>query len=189
MSAIPKKSLSPEEYLHAERLAPHKSEYADGELFAMAGTSMFHSQIASNIIRAAGNRLKGKPCNVLGSDMRVSPTGKYYFYPDVSIVCGQPKLLDGHQDTLLNAQVIFEVLSESTGDYDRGGKFVQYRKMTSLRDYVLVSQDKVFVEHHTRQPNGTWLLSEYTQLTDQLPLVSVEISIPLSEVYEGVDVT
>lgn len=188
MSAIPKKLLTPEEYLHAERLAAHKSEYADGELFAMAGTSMFHNQIASNIIHAARTRLQGKPCRVLGSDMRVSPTGKYYYYPDVTIVCGQPKLLDAHQDTLLNAQVIFEVLSESTGDYDRGGKFVEYRKMVSLRDYVLVSQDQVFVEHHTRQPNGTWLLREFTQLTDQLPLGSVEISIPLAEVYEGVQV-
>ena len=160
MSAIPKKIISPEEYLHAERLAPHKSEYAAGELFAMAGASLFHNQIASNIIRAAGNRLKGKPCNVLGSDMRVSPTGKYYFYPDVSIICGQHKFLDDQQDTLLNPQVIFEVLSESTGDYDRGGKFVEYRKMASLQHYVLVSQDKVYVEHHTRQPNGSWLLNE-----------------------------
>lgn len=189
MSAIPKKALSPEEYLHAERLASHKSEYADGELFAMAGASRFHNKIASNIIRAAGNRLQGKPCDVFGSDMRVSPTGKYYFYPDVSIVCGQPKFLDNQQDTLLNAQVIFEVLSESTGDYDRGGKFVEYRKMASLRDYVLISQDKVYVEHHARQPNGTWLLSEFMQLTDQVPLASVEIAISLAEVYEGVDVT
>lgn len=186
MSAIPKKLLSPEEYLHSERLAQHKSEYADGELFAMAGASMFHNQIASNIIRVAGNRLQGRPCRVLGSDMRVSPTGKYYFYPDISIICGQPKFLDGKQDTLLNPQVIIEVLSPSNEDYDRGGKFVQYRKMASLRDYVLVSQDILFVEHHVRQPNGTWVLSEFTQLTDQLPLGSVEISIPLSEVYEGV---
>lgn len=186
MSAIAKKIISPEEYLRTERLALHKSEYADGELFAMAGTSMFHNQIASNIIRAAGNRLQGKPCRVLGSDMRVSPTGKYYFYPDISIICDQPKLLDGHQDTLLNPQVIVEVLSESTGDYDRGGKFVQYRQMTSLRDYVLVSQDKVYVEHHVRQPSGSWLLNEFVQLTDQLVLGSVEISIPLAEVYENV---
>lgn len=102
MSDIPKKTLSAAEYLQTERLASHKSEYTAGELFAMAGASLFHNQIASNIQFAARSLLQGKPCRVLGSDMRVSPTGTYYFYPDVSIVCGQAKFLDDQQDTLLN---------------------------------------------------------------------------------------
>lgn len=187
MSAAPRKPLTPEEYLKAERLAEFKSEYIGGDAFAMAGGKFNHSCISSNIIRSTGNLLAAQSCKVLGSDMRVSPYADSYFYPDVSIACGQTKFLDDKKDTLLNPIVIVEVLSPSTATFDRGSKFFAYRQMPSLQDYILVSQDRVLVEHHARQADGSWLLREYRQLSDLLKLDSLGISVPLTAIYERVE--
>ena len=157
MSAIPKPSLTPQEYLARERRATEKSEYYRGEIFAMAGASFEHSLIKDNLARESGNQLKDKPCRVITSDLRikVNATG-LYTYPDAVIVCDEPKFEDAQVDTLLNPRVIVEVLSDSTEKYDRGGKFAHYRQIPSLQEYVLVAQDRALNRQSPRaRPDAT----------------------------------
>ncbi len=179
--------ITPQEYLLRERQSPTKSEYFQGEVFAMSGGSANHSLIASNFIREAGNALKDRPCAVFNSDLRVKicATG-LYTYPDVTIVCGEQEFDDDHRDTLINPTVLVEVLSESTEKYDRGRKSNHYRQIESLRELVLVAQDRPCVERFTRQPNGDWLFHEQSGLSGSFELTSVQISIELAELYRGV---
>jgi Uma2 family endonuclease len=149
--------LSEQKYLAFERAAEERHEYADGKIFAMAGGTWEHSLIASNIGGELRNALIERPCTVHGSDMRIHiPPTRRYTYADVLVVCGQPVFTDEVRDTVVNPIVIVEVLSDSTESYDRGDKFEQYETIPSLRDYVLVSQKEVRIEHFQRQPDGTW---------------------------------
>ena len=149
--------LSEQEYLAFERAAEERHEYADGEIFAMSGGTWEHSLIAGNIIRELSTALLERPCAVHGSDMRIHiPATRRYTYSDVLVVCGQPVFTDEARDTLVNPTLIVEVLSDSTESYDRGDKFEHYETVPSLRDYVLVSQKKVRIEHFQRQADGTW---------------------------------
>ena len=184
MSAVPKPYITPAEYLALERRAETKSEYYRGETFAMSGASREHNLIAINVGRQLSEQLRDRACEVYPSDMRVrvTPTG-LYTYPDVVVVCGEPQFEDGELDTLLNPKVLFEILSPSTADYDRGGKFAQYRRLASLAEYVLISQDRPLVEHYVRQPHDQWLLSEQSGLTDTLVLPSIRCQLALSEIY------
>jgi Uma2 family endonuclease len=151
-----------DEYLAMERASSSKHELWDGEVFAMAGASLVHNVIVGNIARVLGNLLADGPCLVLPSDMKVHiPLTKGYVYPDVSVVCDEPVLLDETQDVITNPSVIVEVLSESTERFDRGDKFIGYRSLPSLRDYVLVSQTHVRVEHYQRQADQSWLLRQH----------------------------
>jgi Uma2 family endonuclease len=123
---------------------------------------------------------------VLYGSSREGPSLRTIHYPDVIVVCGDLQFDDDHQDTLLNPLLIIEVLSESTKDYDRGGKFAQYRKIPSFAEYVLVAQDECQVEHFVKQAQGRWLLSETNRLEDTLTLSSIECTLPLRDVYEKV---
>ncbi len=175
--------FTPEQYLALERKADYKSEYRDGFIWAMAGASREHNLIAGNLHGEIRSQLKGRPCEVYTSDMRlrVSPTG-LYTYPDVMAVCGEPQFLDDEVDTLLNPSMIAEILSPSTESYDRGNKFDQYRQLTSLREYVMIAQDKVLVERYTRQ-GEEWLLTVFRNLDETLPLTSIGCEIALREIY------
>ena len=181
--------LTPAEYLAIERKAPYKSEYVNGEMFAMSGASPSHVLIVTNVVAELRQQLKQRPCTVYSTDLRVKvrPTG-LYTYPDVIVVCGQPQFDDEQQDTLLNPTVIVEVLSESTKDYDRGGKFEHYRSLTSLTEYILIAQDKPHVEHFVRQPDNRWLLAETNRLDDTIHLPSIACHLELAEVYDKVDI-
>src|SRR5579859_2266046 len=165
-TSIPR--FTPEQYLALERKADFKSEFCNGFITAMAGATREHSLIALNLGGEMRSMLKDRPCEVYVSDLRVrvSPTG-LYTYPDVVAVCGEARFLDDKSDTLLNPTMIVEVLSTSTESYDRGDKFWQYRHLASLREYVLVAQDKVLVERFTRQGDA-WLLNEFDSLDDTL---------------------
>src|SRR6266550_6315344 len=147
MSTQPKTFLSPQEYLEIERKAEHKSEYYAGEMFAMAGAGSSHNLIAVHAAALLDQQFRGRPCRVYNSDqrVRVTQTG-LYTYPDVSAVCGEPRLEDNHLDTLLNPILIIEVLSPSTEAYDRGRKFEQYRTIPTLLQYVLIASDHVYVD-------------------------------------------
>jgi Uma2 family endonuclease len=186
MSAVPK-LITAEQYLAQERVATFKSEFFAGEVFAMAGGTPNHSLIAANFAGEARGLLKGRPCKVFNSELRVkvNPTG-LYTYPDASIVCGELQFDDGQEDTVTNPIVLVEVLSESTEKYDRGAKSGNYRRIASLKEIVLISQYETSVERFTRQENGGWLLVESQEMSDELRLESVGISIPLSELYRGV---
>ena len=150
-----KTELTPEAYLAIERQAAYKSEYFNGEMFAMAGASPHHVLIVTNVASELRWQLKKRLCTVFSTDLRVkvSTTG-LYTYPDVTVVCGQPQFDDEHQDTLLNPTLIVEVLSQSTKDSDRGEKFEQYRTLESLREYILIAQNRCHVEQFVRQPDN-----------------------------------
>jgi Uma2 family endonuclease len=189
MSAERKTFITPEEYLRLERQAETKSEYYNGQVFAMSGASPSHVLIVTNVVAELRTQLKNRPCRVYSTDLRlrVSPTG-LYTYPDVVVVCGQAIFADDQKDTLLNPTLIIEVLSESTKDYDRGEKFEQYRTLESLKEYVLIAQDRYHVEHHVRQPDNTWVLSETNRLEDTIELSSIQCSLSLTETYDKVEV-
>lgn len=188
MSSLPKPFLTPEAYLAHERTAAFKSEYLAGETCAMAGASERHALIVTNLVAELRQHLKDRPCRVYSNDLRVkaSPTG-LYTYPDVVVVCGEARFDDEQHDTLLNPTLIVEVLSESTRDYDRGGKFVHYRALESLQEYVLVAQGAVHVEHFARREDGRWLLSETNRRDDVLDLASVGCRLAVAEVYHKVE--
>lgn len=186
MSAVPKAKLTPAEYLAIERKAEFKSDYYRGETFAMAGASEEHCLIKDNLASEARQQLRGT-CRVVTSDLRVKvdPTG-LYTYPDVVIYCGKPEFEDDQFDTLLNPRAIVEVLSDSTEKYDRGTKFQHYRQAPSLQEYVLVAQDEPMCERFVRQPDGSWLLTEFAGLDKVLEFVTVPARIPLTEIYRDV---
>jgi Uma2 family endonuclease len=188
MSSHPSVYLSPEEYLAQDRRAEQKSEYFDGEVFLMAGASRSHNLIVSNVNRELGTQLKNRPCEVYPSDMRVRiPLTPRYFFPDVSVVCGKPQFEDDHHDVLLNPVIVVEVLSSSTEAFDRGRKYDSYRRIPSLQEIVLISQDECRVLLTTRQPDGKWLLSELSDPASVLQLSSTECSLPLTEIYSKVE--
>lgn len=187
MSAVPKLKLTEAEYLAKERKAEFKSEFYRGEMFAMSGASREHILIAGNCTREIGNQFKGRCCEVYSNDMRVrSPATGLYTYPDVVIVCGEPEFLDAEVDTLLNPTVLIEILSPSTESYDRGAKAEQYRRIPSLREHVLIAQDRSHVEVLTRQADGNWLLRETSDLDQTMTLPSVSVSLPMREIYDRI---
>ncbi len=187
MPTAPQRYLTPEEYLAIERRAEYKSEYHDGEMFAMAGASAAHTLIVSNLVRELGNQLKTKDCLVYATDLRLCVRASgLYTYPDVIVVCGSPKFLDAMNDTLINPTVLIEVLSPTTEVYDRGKKFEMYRDLPSLQEYVLVAQDRPSVEKYLRQADGSWLYSSWSLPGDTITLSSVQCSLPMEEIYAKV---
>jgi Uma2 family endonuclease len=183
----PSRRLSVEEYLALERQTRERHEYLNGELFAMGGASFRHNAIVANLSGALYARLRGGPCRALTNDMRIQVTATgLYTYPDVVVVCGEPRFGDGELDTLLNPTLIVEVLSPSTEAYDRGQKFAHYRTIESLAEVVLVSQERVAVERFSRLPEGGWLFSEANRLEDRIPLPAIGCDLSLAEVYERI---
>lgn len=189
MSALPKRYFTPEEYLELECKADYKSQYVAGEIYAMSGAQSPHVSIESNLIAALHNAFRGKSCRVFTSNMRVrAGRGEMYTYPDASALCGKPMFDHSSKpESLLNPQVVFEVLSASTEAFDRGDKFARYRRIESLEDYVLVSSEQRRVEHYVRQANGAWTMTEYNQAEHQVPLGSVGCELPLAEIYLQVE--
>jgi len=186
--ALPLPKLTPEQYLAIEREAEYKSEYFDGQMYAMAGGTENHADIAGNLNALLRRRLAGRGCKVFTSDMRVrTDSSGLYAYPDVSVVCGERILASIWRDILINPKLIIEVLSDSTEAHDRGRKFQQYRKIASLEEYVLVSQTEPLIESYRRSPSGTWLLGEVRGLEATLVFQSLGIEAPLAEIYLDVD--
>ncbi len=189
MSTQPSTFLTPEQYLEIERQAEFKSEYYRGQMFAMAGAKEPHNLLAGNVFGELRERFRKRPCKVYQSDMRVrvSATG-LYTYPDVSAVCGEARFADDELDTLLNPNVIAEVLSPSTEAYDRGRKFEHYRSIDSLAEYLLVSSDRVQVELFARQPDGHWLLTAASGPDGVIELRSIDCRLALRDLYEKVEI-
>jgi Uma2 family endonuclease len=179
---------SSEEYLALEEEAEYRSEYYQGEIFAMAGGSANHNRIAGNLYTDLNIAFEGKPCEAFINDVRllVKKNG-LYTYPDVMMVCGKLQFVKGRDDTLTNPIVIIEVLSDSTAGYDRGAKFELYRALKTLQDYILIDQTKVHLEHFHKLKDGRWILQEFEQLEDKLPLESVEVEISLQRIYRNVE--
>lgn len=181
--------LTPEEYLAFERKATTKHEYLAGEVVAMSGASFAHNFITGDIFGELRAQLRDGRCRAAASDMRVkvSKTASY-FYPDVVVFCGEPQVEDSESDTLLNPTLIVEVLSPSTEARDRGEKFWHYQQLVSLQEYILVSQDRVCIEHHLRE-GAYWLRTEFRALEDVMALPSIECKLCLRDIYNSVDLS
>ena len=178
--------LTPEEYLARERKALTKSEYRDCQIHAMPGAGRAHNLIVVHVTGELYIQLRTRTCEVYPSDMRVKVSAAgLYTYPDVIVVCDEPRFEDSHFDTLLNPTVLIEVLSPSTVAYDRGEKFRRYQYLDSLCEYILISQDRIRVDHYLRREQG-WDLTEFHSLSDVFRLVSIECELSLQAIYAKV---
>jgi len=181
------KRYTREEYLALEEMAEVKEvkyEFYQGEIFAMSGGTFKHSRIKVNTVSALHQKLRGKSCQLIDSDMRIATPSGLMTYPDASVFCGQPELTD-NQRTLLNPVVIIEVLSPSTRRYDKSDKFMLYRSIPTFRDYLLVDSEQVQVQHFRKTDNNEWILHEYFDLTEEVYLGSIDEFLSLAEMYEG----
>lgn len=194
MAIDPERYWTPAEYLAFEReQGEAKHEYLDGSIIpmtetirGMAGASLAHNRIVSNVVISLGTQMRGRPCDVFSADMRLHvPATGLYTYPDIVALCDEPQFVDDQMDVLLNPSLISEVLSPSTEAYDRGSKFDHYRSIESLQTYLLIAQDRAYVEQFQRQENG-WLLTVAKGLDARISLVSIGCGLALTEMYDRV---
>lgn len=187
MAAPALKQISPEEYLEIERAAENKHEYFRGEIIAMAGASLTHNRIVANIIRKVGNLLDGGNCEILPSDLRVSiSSAETFTYPDATIVCDKPELLNGTFDTVTNPSVIFEIVSPSTEGFDRGRKFFFYMQIPSLKEYILINSTNTYVQAARRQADGSWKFEDIRDMDASLSINTIGQTVPLRDIYANV---
>ena len=184
MASLPETYITPEEYLALDRKAEVKSEYYAGQVIAFAGASKRHNLIVANVLAGIHRQLMNRPCNVYPSDLRVrvSKTGMYA-YPDVVVTCGEEQFADTNNDILLNPVVLVEVLSESTASYDRGDKFENYRRIESLCEYIIISQEPYRVDQYVRRNDTQWLLTEFHAAEGIVQLSSINCELSLNEIY------
>jgi Uma2 family endonuclease len=179
-----------EEYFDLAEASEEKLEFHDGEVVAMAGGTESHSLITTNVITLLSAQAKNKPCRVYDSNLRVTPAiRKKYYYPDVLVVCGD-RLFDANDPrklTITNPTLIVEVLSDGTENFDRDRKFLAYIQAASLKEYVLIAQHTARVQTYFRQPDGTWSFAFFEDRDAVARLRSLQIDLPLSEVYDKVD--
>ncbi len=187
MATAPNTSLPVSEYLRLEEAAEFRSEYINGQMMAMAGGTLNHALISSNLVREFGNALSRTDCRVFGSDMRIrtSPSG-IYTYADAVVGCGRLEVVE---NTLTNPVLIAEVLSDSTEAYDRGRMFGWYRQIESLREYLLLDRKKVLIEHFHKEAPGDWRMRDYGSLDAALRIDSLDVTVVASEIYRGVELT
>ncbi|MDQ3012656.1 MAG: Uma2 family endonuclease [Acidobacteriota bacterium] len=186
-----------EEYLEFERNSDERHEYLDGHLILMAGESDEHGDISANLVGLLVSQLRGKPCRARTKDTKVRSgprptmlrrTKGLYSYPDIVVICGEPQHPDSHRDVIINPKVIIEVLSESTQDFDRRVKFGRYRMWNeTLTDYFLIAQHRPFVEHFLRREDGDWAYRSYWELEQEVPIPSIECSLPMRDIYERIN--
>lgn len=179
---------SPEEYLEQETTTEFRSEYRNGEIILMTGGTVNHNRIVGNFYATLKYGIKGRPYEAFMSDLRLSiPVRNIYTYPDVMIVPTPVVYIESRRDTITNPQIIVEVLSRSTENYDRGQKFEYYRTLNSFREYILIDQYRNHVEQFAKTEDGKWLFSEYNDEQAVLFLTAVEFQISLPEIYENVE--
>ena len=187
MTLTKAKHIAEMDYLAAERSSLDKHEYYRGEIFAMSGASIPHNIVFSNVFGILSGKLKGKNCKPFGSDLRIHiPKNSLYTYPDISIVCGEIETLDKSFDTITNPSIIIEILSTSTRDYDKGGKFTLYRDIVALKEYILIDSERISVEKFKRNTDSSWQLTEYKEASQSFLVETIDLVISLSDVYESV---
>ena len=183
-----RRKYSIEEYLEIEKSASEKHEYFQGEIFAMSGAKLEHNIVSRNLSVALSNKLKGKPCKPFGSDLRIHiEKNSLFTYPDISVFCEDVQTFNNDEANVLNPTLIIEVLSPSTRSYDLGEKFSLYRSVPTLKEYVAVDPLKVYIEVHFINNNNNWELREYKDISDDIYLPSLQMSLRISEIYEGIE--
>ncbi len=189
MTALPKKKkkCTPEEYLALEEKAEYRSEFDDGQISAMAGGTLSHVQITPNLSRRIGNKISDK-CTALTTGVKVRAEDyRKFYYPDVLVICGKPILYQKRSDTIINPILIVEVLSDSTEAKDRGEKMLAYRTLESLREYVLVSQEKAIVEQYTKNTDESWIHKATVGLKSVVKFESITVELTSDEIYQRVE--
>ncbi|MFB8793286.1 MAG: Uma2 family endonuclease [Microcoleus sp.] len=183
-----KRYYTPEEYLALEESAIDKSEYHDGEIIPMTGGTTNHNSIIINLIANLKFGLRGKNYSLFTSDVRLwIPLTRRYVYPDIMVIQGEPVYQENNQTIVTNPLLIIEILSNSTKDYDRGGKFLAYRSIPEFKEYILIDQYSYHIEQFAKNSNGKWVLTEYDSEESVLTLESVEFQMPLRDIYEGIN--
>jgi Uma2 family endonuclease len=187
MSAHAIPFFTPEQYLEIDRVSECRSEYLDGHIYAMAGGSRAHAYLAVAIASELRLALRNRECRVAGSDLRVrvSETGPF-FYPDATVICSKDQSSE-QNDIAINPALIVEVLSKSTEAFDRGDKFAHYRRIESLREYVLVSQSEPRVETFVRSEDGRWIFTEFAGIDAICRFAGIGCDIPVAAIYEGIE--
>ena len=185
-----RRKFTAEEYLWLDEKSPIKSEFCDGEIFARSGGTLDHARILRNLLGYLDAALQGTRCEVFPSDLRLHVERfQLYTYPDIMVICGKAKLLKGRKDTVTDATLLIEVLSESTQAYDRTEKFQFYKGLPSFADYLLVHQNRICVEQGHRQGPNQWLMSEHADIEQELVLASIDTRLPIHAIYRGVKPT
>lgn len=188
MQVTQQRYYTPEEYLALEETAEYKSEYIDGQIMPMAGGTINHNQLALNLSTELNLAFKKQNYRVYMSDIRLwIPQRRIYTYPDVMIVSGEPNIFNNRTDTILNPQVIIEVLSKSTKGYDREDKFQAYRTIASFQEYLLIDQTRIHVEQFSKTGKKQWNLREYDEEDEVIALVTVPFEISLQDLYDKVN--
>ncbi|HEV8082293.1 MAG TPA: Uma2 family endonuclease [Chitinophagaceae bacterium] len=181
-----KKFYSIPEFLEIEKEALEKHEYYKGEIFVMSGAGARHNIISVNILVSLGISLKGKSCRPYGSDMRIHiPENSLFTYPDISIICGEVITLKEDENTTTQPTVIIEILSPSTKNYDRGEKFMLYRDIPPLKEYILVDSESIHAEHFAINKDGLWQLKEYNKPQEEISIETLNVRLLLEDVYEA----
>ena len=180
--------ISPEDYLNIERRATYRSEYLNGEMFAMAGATRQHNRISSNLVSEINQYIKSRDCNVYSSDLRVHvPSTGYFTYPDIVITCGKEEFTDVHNDILVNPLVIMEILSDSTASIDRGKKFEQYRELVSLMEYLLIDQATPHIEQYILHDSQEWRYHDIRGIDEHVTIQAIDCTLSLRDIYHKVD--
>ncbi|RIK39477.1 MAG: hypothetical protein DCC55_17965 [Chloroflexi bacterium] len=188
VARIRQQLYTPEEYLALEESAEHRSEYYQGQICAMAGGTFNHEVIAGNFYAALHRYALNGKCVAFTSNMRLLVERRgLYTYPDAMLVCGKPQFAPNRTDVILNPLILVEVLSKSTRAYDRGDKFEFYRSIPTFQDYVMVDQDRVFIEYYHKLGAQRWVLTEIDDPATVLTLQSIKLDIPVSQLYNQVD--
>ena len=183
-----KKHMTEEEYLALEAQSEVKHEYYRGEMFAMSGVKIEHTRIAMNLSRDLGNHLRRKSCKPFNSDQRVYiEKNSLFTYPDLFVVYGKTETLNNDNFNVLNPSIIIEILSPSTKSYDRGDKFKLYRDLPSLKEYILVDSEAISIEVFFINEQGFWQLREYDDSKSSLLIKTIELAIPLQDIYEDTE--
>lgn len=188
IAQLTNRTYSPEEYLELEAQAEFRSEYRNGEIVPMAGGTTNHNEIVTNLCVALKPPLRAKGYRLFTENVRVwIERYRVYIYPDVMVIPGEPLYYGAGTSTVTNPSLIVEVASKSTKNYDQGDKFDYYRSLPSFQEYLLVEQYRWRVLQYLRQDSGQWLLSDYEAEGDVVTLASLELPLPLSDIYAGVD--
>jgi len=183
-----KQFYTPEEYLELEEKAEFRNEYRDGEIVPMTGGTAKHNSIAVNFLFALKLALRGQNYQIFINDLRLwIPSDRIYTYPDIMVIAGKLIFQGDRTDIVTNPILVAEVLSQSTKNYDKGEKFDFYRSIPELREYILIDQYKVHVMQYYKTDSGSWLLTDYQTADAVLKLASIDLQIPLSEIYEQID--
>ena len=186
MSRDSQRHYTVDDYFTVEEMSEVKHEYYNGEIFAMAGASLSHNEIAANVLSELRAFLRNSDCGVYGSDLRVQTPGGLYTYPDVSVICGSVHLAPDRSDTATNPIIIVEVLSDATEEYDRGDKFTLYKAILPLGHYLLISQTKILVDHFQRIKGEEWNCHPMTKPGDLIAIPELHIELSLQHIYRRV---